>query len=402
MKNERIYAAIGAVDEELLARAERAKKTNITVWMKYSSLAACLCLVVLGAIFVFKPATPDSPGRPVLQWSSQFSAADYFKYNGNADNSISSSESMADVAMPYTESRSFSDKRNSFEADGIVPVMPNHPMFYCFVNYNDDGSIYSVVFTWHKRPIPESESINDVYSDLSITAGYQEIEQISDCIFIELDDDGNIVEPAITVTERDGIQIVAVGNENRGKTITFRNESGWYQIGGSWNDSYEPMVELLDWLWGHPLDFTLFPIDAGDHFTTIRLDEMPDAFSGYIPDFAAFGFIEEWHYLSLKNGVPYQFEGQFIAHAPEELVKEGKYYDVAGWTIIHWCIVTNPDYFYISESIGELNELTEQVVLSGFDSTRNQSGITFTWDGLFIKIYSNTGQELWEVIRSLQ
>lgn len=53
MKNERIYAAIGAVDEELLDRCEAAEKPNKTIhWRRWSVLAACLCLVIIGVIIV--------------------------------------------------------------------------------------------------------------------------------------------------------------------------------------------------------------------------------------------------------------------------------------------------------------------------------------------------------------
>ena len=395
MNGEKLFRAIGQISDEKIAEADTIilkPKPKQSAWIKYGSLAACLYLVLWGAYIVFRPASPGIADSPVLQWSEQFSAADYFKYNSGADGGLSSSSSRTDSAMPYAESRSFSDERARLEAEGVIPAMAEHPMFDCSVNYNDDGSIYSAVFSWHRR--------DEIYSDLSITAGYQEIEQISDCITIELDENGNIVEPDVTVTERDGIQIIAEGNANRGKTITFQNESGWYQLAGSWNDSYESMALLLDWVWARPINLTRFPIDAGDHFTSIKLEQMPDAFEGYIPDFSAFGFIEETNYLQLKNGTPYAYEGHFIAHAPEELVKEGAYHGVAGWTTIHWCIFTNPEYYSLAESLGELNELTEEIVLSRFDSSRNQSGVSFTRDGVFIKVYSNTAHELWAVLES--
>jgi hypothetical protein len=406
MKSERLYAAIGAADDELLIRCEADMKKPKTAWIKYGGLAACAAAVLFcvwaipGLLNAPLDNNQDVTGRPILQWSKQFSAADYFKYNNITDDGMTSS---ADIAvMPYAESRSFSDERAQLEATNVIPLMAEHPMFDCTVNYYVDGSIYSVVLSWYKRPIIGSEKLEDVYSDLSITAGYQEVEQISDCIFIELDDNGNIVQPAITVTERGGVQIVAEGNENRNKTITFQNESGWYQIAGSWNDSYEPMVLLLDWIWLHPIDFSRFPIEAGDHFTSVQHGQMPEAFEGYIPDFATFGFMEETNYLQLKNGAPYAYEGQFIAHAPEELVKDGTYYNIEGWTIIHWGIFTNPEYYMLAESLGELDELTEEAVLSKFDSSRNQSSVSFTWDGIFITVYSNTAQELWDILKFSQ
>lgn len=56
----------------------------------------------------------------------------------------------------------------------------------------------------------------------------------------------------------------AAGSEEQNKTITFRNDSGWYKIGGSWMDSYEAVVELMEWFWDHPLDFEMFAKDKED------------------------------------------------------------------------------------------------------------------------------------------
>jgi hypothetical protein len=359
-------------------------------------LAACLSLAATGACALWRPAAPPASGRPVLQWSERFAAEDYFAYNSAPEDEVVSAAPaamLADVALPYAESRSFSGERGRLETEGIIPVLEDHPMFYCNGNYNSDGSIYSLTFSWQKR--------GGDYSDLSITAGYEEIEKIRDCIAIELDENGNIIETALTVTEREGVRIIAEGNENSNKTLTFQNGSGWYQIEASWNDSYAAMTPLLDWLWEHPLDFTRFPLEAGDHITSVTLAQMPEAFSGYIPDFAAHGFIEETDYLTLRNGLPYAFAGHYIAHAAEDLVKAGSYHDVEGWTIIHWCILTEPEYYELPESLGELRGLTEQAVLGRFDGSRNQSSVSFTWDGLFFKIYSNSAPELWAILETL-
>jgi hypothetical protein len=47
MKNERLYAAIGAADDELLFRCEAEVKKPKTAWIKYGSLAACAAAVLL-------------------------------------------------------------------------------------------------------------------------------------------------------------------------------------------------------------------------------------------------------------------------------------------------------------------------------------------------------------------
>ncbi len=387
MNDKNLYRGIGEIDDDILERSEK-----ITVgrkkpaWLKWGAMAACLCLVVAGAVSVL---TPGSDEKPVLQWSSGFEPADYFTYGRDYDGP-SSSKSVADSAVSYAEERSFSDDRSQMELDGAIPVLEDHPLFDCFARYNDDGSIFSVTFAWHQR--------GDTYSDLSITAGMQEVELIQDCIVIELDDEGNIVPPAVTVTERDGIQIVAEGNEHRDKTITFQNESGWYQITGSWGDSYAAVVELLDWVWEHPIDLERFPVEEGDQFTYERLEDHPGAFAGLLPDFEVFGYLMGENVLSLKNGAPVAFEGHFYSGLDAEVLESGDFYDKTGWTEIHWCIDTEPDYYDLQESMGDLTDLTEQMAA---DRLTAASSVSFMMDGCFVKIYVKSAAELWPVLRSL-
>ncbi len=51
MKNDRLFKAIGDVDNALLERAESLSedKKKKTFWAKWGSVAACICLVALGA-----------------------------------------------------------------------------------------------------------------------------------------------------------------------------------------------------------------------------------------------------------------------------------------------------------------------------------------------------------------
>ena len=51
MKKEELFNIIGEVDEQKVAAAGMAmnKKKSRPVWVKWGAMAACLCLVVVGA-----------------------------------------------------------------------------------------------------------------------------------------------------------------------------------------------------------------------------------------------------------------------------------------------------------------------------------------------------------------
>jgi hypothetical protein len=390
MRKEDFVEVLGDINENYVKEAETVKKSRKPAWMKWGAAAACLCLVVVGAVYLL---APGSSGKPVLEWSEGFRAANYFKYNNKMEATSSSSSSDSIAVAPYAAERYFSDNREQMEADGVIPDMKDHPLFDCVARYNEDGSIFSVTFTWHQQ--------GDVYSNLSITAGYQEVETIQDCIGVEVDEDGNIVEPAVTVTERDGVQIVAEGNKNRDKTLTFQNDTGWYQITGSWNDSYESVVELLDWVWEHPVDFDLFDMSLGVEYTYSNLDEYPDALADYIPDFDVLGYVRGDNYVGLKDGEPIRFEGHYYTGGDESLVTDGYYWAEDGWREIHWCVTVEPDYYDLQESLGDIPKLTEQLIT---DTLSEGSSFAFTIGDCFIKVYAKESQahEAWLAVESLR
>lgn len=66
MKAYRLYAAVGAADEELLARCEEVKTAAAPVrWKKTVLAAACLCLVVFGTVMGFRFFTVFDSGDAV-------------------------------------------------------------------------------------------------------------------------------------------------------------------------------------------------------------------------------------------------------------------------------------------------------------------------------------------------
>ena len=357
------------LDADLIQAAQRRPARR---WRLPAALAACLCVVVAAAaLLTGRPAQ-----RSVLQWQEGFSGADYFAYNSQAEGG-SAINAIADTALPYAESRDFSDLRTSLETQGVLPQMTDYPLFTCTANYNADGTLYSLVLGWNRR----GETAAD-YGSLRLTAGLQPVEEISDCVVVEVDDDGSVVEPAVTVTQRDGIDIVARGRADQDKTLTWQTPDGWYQISGSWNDSCDAMVELLDWFWTHPLDFAQFPQEAGSIYTSADAADYREALASWLPDFAVLGYTLEEESLLLKDGAPSHYEGHYAG-------PEGA---------LHWCILAEPDFYDLQRSLGDW-PLTEAQITQAFSPG---APLCFLKDGRMILFYADSARQAWQAISTLQ
>lgn len=60
MNKEELYSAIGTVDEELLQRSEQqVKKSAKSKWIKWCTIAACLCFAAVLAVVLMNPATNE-------------------------------------------------------------------------------------------------------------------------------------------------------------------------------------------------------------------------------------------------------------------------------------------------------------------------------------------------------
>ncbi|MBQ9119382.1 MAG: hypothetical protein IJY09_04890 [Lachnospiraceae bacterium] len=379
------------VDEkpETISLSEKRKgKRKLRGWQK-ASVAAAVCAMLVGGGLAGKyigsgnsqslPFGSDS--NRIQQWAEDFAAGDYFVNSKiTREDVLVRAEDKSALRAPYYETRYFSDERELLEQEGRIPVIETHPLFDAAVHFNEDGSLHSLQMSWHCRDDMES------YSDIGIKAGYQEIEEISDCIFIELDERGNIVTPRVTVTERDGVRIVAEGNENRDKTMTYQTESGWYQISGSWNDSYETVVSLFEWFWAHPLDLERF-LSGGDTMEYISCEAYPEAFAAYIPDFAALGYEVQEEHISLKNGEAVYFGGSYV--------KNGSGY-------VSWYLNAEPDYYERRDSLGALPELTREQVIAAFSEDGSRG---FFWDEYYGAIYLGAGvdaEDAWQIIQWAQ
>lgn len=374
----------------------KSAKPKRTVWLRWGAAAACLCLIAAGSFAALS-------GRGTSQETTDTSTAfggqtlEPFENAGLLPDSAmtgkASGSSQADSTVPFAQSRDFSAQRELLEEENVLPLMDDHPLFSCQATYNEDESLYSLQFTWSRRGETED------YSDLSILAGPQEIQRPSDCVVVETDEDGNPIPPSVVVTERDGISITTEGREGQKKTISFQNDSGWYQISGSWNDSFSAVNTLLDWLWEHPIDFQRFPMEAGDTYTVCTLEEYSGPFAQYVPDFSTIHFAVAENHLTLKNGMPVRFEGYFV---PAEAKAKGDE-DFSAAAAIHLCIDLEPDVYLLDRCIGTLKDLTQDSIT---EALTEAGRVSFLWShplgNACVTVFSERAQDVWTLLDALQ
>lgn len=298
MNADILFDALEQIDPGMIEAADRPVRRK-NLWIGWIAAAACLCAAV--GLLAHLPRAETAPDRE-QQWSETMRAADYFKNNPQQSGSNAPPPEACIVMPPYAAAVSLDGERAALEAEQVLPIMPEHPEQDFQAQYNGDGSLYKVVFRWMRRDAGHSL---ENYSDLSLTAAPKEISELSDEVSVY------DVGMPVTVTLRDGIRITAEGGENVPKTLTWRTEDGWYQIGGSWNDSFEDMVALLDWFWAHPLALERFLPPPEETICEADPADYPDPFPGAIPNFAALGYKTESERLTVSQGRPVWFEGVY-------------------------------------------------------------------------------------------
>ena len=429
MKAENILNALGDVKDEYLADAEKAGagRTKKQYWLKLGAAAACLCLIA-GGIFAVprlmkKPGLPipspngriereeipdvwpehtilrpgdegyidpgPEPIRDVQEWNPSMKAKDYFKNSGKGNGSDGLSAAADLVMGPSAVMVPLEDRREEFEADEILPQMEDRTEYDFCAEYNGDGSLYKLTFLWMRR------GDNAEYSDLTLTAAPKEPHEVNCCAVAEGVGGGH-VPPYVTVTERDGVLIYAKGRENHEKTLTWQTEAGWYEIRGSFNDSYENTAALLDWFWEHPLDLALFadPPEGSMIFSTRA--EHPEAFRNQIPDFEALGYAAESELVNLGEHwgetVPVWFEGVYSR----------------GDVRIRWSISLGADRDAWDACLGRPGEFTEDQLT---EALKDRDFVNIFFDRTKVpplpsmataKLENGSAADLWEVIKSLE
>lgn len=382
MTGKDLLEKMSLAEEKYIEEAEKGKKKS---YLRYTALAACLCLIIAGGFFI-RGRNRKDPWQ-VLQWQEGFQPSMYFIY---CDGSAGSDDTACWAEPPYAYKRIFTDWRESLEADGIIPVIDDHPLFGIEGQYNEDGSLYALKIGWYRR----SENSLDDYSDLVMelvpedNTNYRQLD-------LELQESNYY-----TVTQRDGVSIFARGDEKRDKLLYFTKDGVCCYVRGSWNDSFDDVAALLDWLWGHPIDLSLFTAEAGDIVEAVTIKETPDAFIDKLPDFYALGYLYVETTVVLKNGEPISMEGHYAANVTQEQIDNLSFYEVPEAKMMHWCIDTEPDYYDKAACHYTLEELTEETVQEVF---RSDNKIIFWQGNAVVTVYPDEDiNDLWQLIKSLQ
>ena len=158
----------GDIREDYIQEAH-AEQTR-PAWRRWVLAAAAVLAVVIlgGALLARRPKPAET--SPVLQWSADMAAADYFKFNQAPSGGASSSGGGSLVMPPYAAALSLDDRRAALEAEGVLPALPDHPEQSFQAEFNGDGSLYKVWFLWMRR----GEGSLSGYSDLKLTAALQD------------------------------------------------------------------------------------------------------------------------------------------------------------------------------------------------------------------------------------
>lgn len=383
MNADRILDSLETIDGELIEHAGRLPRRKRQPWGAWAAAAACFCLI-LGGVLLLRGQRAGTSG--VQPWSASMGADAYFRNSGASTQSAASpSSSPALVMPPYAVAVSFGDARVALEAEGVLPEMPEHGEHSFYAAYNGDGSLYKVECWWMRR----REGSLEGYSDLRLIAAPRELHEISDLVIVEVDENGAPLSPNVTATVRDGVTIYAEGRADRPKTLTWETAQGWYQLSGSFKDSYEDLVALLDWFWAHPFSLDRFDTPPEGSFVFSDREQQPEAFRAEIPDFAALGYAPETELVNLvlREGslVPVWFDGTYTR----------------GETRIRWTVSTGADADAWEACLGRPREVTEKELAEAL-AENGYANLFFDLPCMAtLRVETGTSADAWEILQSL-
>ncbi|MBQ8831543.1 MAG: hypothetical protein IJ017_08090 [Oscillospiraceae bacterium] len=151
MKKEDMFEALNDVDDEYIEKANGKKKRGFTKW---AALAACFCIVVIGAVTIFLPNKDaaggyDAGGSDMDGEAGMYSIAVYPPYE--------SEENVADaqiITLSETEAYSFETLGEALPTE--LPEGYSYQSGYLYDTTMEDGTKYYMLrVTFADGPRPE-------------------------------------------------------------------------------------------------------------------------------------------------------------------------------------------------------------------------------------------------------
>ena len=130
-----------------------------------------------------------------------------------------------------------------------------------------------------------------------------------------------------------------------------------------------------------------------------QLVDYPDAFCDQLPNFEELGYFLGEHYLQLKDGVPSTFEAHYYTGVTPEQVEDGSHYQMTGWTELHWHVTSEPDYYEVDGSIGDISVLTTEHIE---EALQKNSHFSFMMGDVYVWVGTKSPVEAWKAIESLK
>ena len=148
MTGQELFHALSFVDERYIAEAETAKLGRNIPWMKWASMAACVCILVTG-VFAYsqmqqKTAAPEAAAPPAAMPEAAPEEAPALDRQWEE----AMPEAAPEAAPPMPEAEAEAEPIPPYPVEEITPAGELHHISYArlrVTNINEDGSFEAIV-----------------------------------------------------------------------------------------------------------------------------------------------------------------------------------------------------------------------------------------------------------------
>ncbi len=301
-----------------------------------------------------------------------------------------------------------------------LPRLPHYGIYDIRTDYDEADNLTRLQIHWSRDDTvyyPSPGKAEGVMEDILDNTEYYIALNISKEDVVS--DPDRLLQAKIarkmTLVNRDGVQITALGGKETDKLLTFQKDGFYYRIYGGNGATAQEMLDVLDSVLkdgGYPLE--RFTKDQGTIYKTVELEDYPDAFRGYYPTNSRWVIQTDDALVDLKDGEPYALHLQY------------NYTDSPMLT--NWSIqveeALGDDPVKLKEEgiiLGELSALTKDQLKTGMQTAEDfyiaqtgaaptvddfvNLGFMFHWDKYYVSCYYKPGtdlDQLWNLLYTLQ